>query len=69
MILKIAFMLTALVAGASAQTLAQWDASGNSQLSGAYYFREVSWNIGNQRGDLQGALALSGTMTFSGNGS
>ncbi|MGA2596890.1 MAG: IPT/TIG domain-containing protein [Bryobacteraceae bacterium] len=49
----------------SAQT---WDTSGNSQLNGTYYFRQVMWFIGDSSGDLADALSLYGNITFDGNG-
>lgn len=50
---------------ASAQS---WDTSGNSQLNGTYYFRQVVWTIGDNSGDLGAALSLYGNITFDGNG-
>lgn len=47
-----------------AQSLA-WDSSGNSQLSGTYYFREAIWALDSSNPD---AYALYGTITFSGTG-
>jgi uncharacterized protein (TIGR03437 family) len=47
-----------------AQSLA-WDSSGNSMLSGTYYFREAIWALNSSNPD---AYALFGTITFSGTG-
>jgi hypothetical protein len=66
---KLIFALIGFASALSAQTLAQWDGSGNAQLTGIYNFRQVIWSVANQRGDLQGALALYGTLNFSGTGS
>ena len=62
----IAFLLPL---AASWQAAAQnWDTSGNGMLSGAYYFREVVWVVGDNAGDLQEAISLYGQITFDGNG-
>ena len=45
-----------------------WDPTGNSQLSGTYYFREVLYPIGDQAGDLSDAVSLYGGITFNGSG-
>jgi uncharacterized protein (TIGR03437 family) len=50
---------------AAAQT---WDNSGNGQLNGTYYFRQVIWAVEDQEGDVGEALALYGTINFNGNG-
>lgn len=42
-----------------------FDSSGNSMLTGTYYFREVIWALNASTPD---ALALYGTITFSGSG-
>jgi uncharacterized protein (TIGR03437 family) len=42
-----------------------FDNSGNSMLNGTYYFREVIWALDSSSAD---ALALYGTITFSGSG-
>ena len=60
-------MMSILTAGS--QVFAQglvWDSSGNSQLSGTYYFREAIWSLDSSTTD---AYALFGTITFSGTGS
>jgi len=51
-----------------AQTSAAWDNSGNSMLSGTFYFRQVVYSIGDATGDLSDAGALYGEITFDGNG-
>jgi uncharacterized protein (TIGR03437 family) len=52
-------------AAAAAQT---WDSSGNSMLKGTYYFREVFYAVGDYYGDLSEAVAVYGSLTFSGTG-
>lgn len=47
-----------------------WDPTGNGQLSGTYYFREVLYpGSGDSYGDLSDAISVYGGITFSGNGS
>ena len=46
-----------------------WDPTGNSQLNGTYYFREVLYPIGDQAGDLSDGVSVYGGITFSGTGS
>src|SRR5215472_3047850 len=51
---------------ATAQT---WDTSGNGQLSGSYYFREVAWQgQADATNDLNFAAAVYGTIVFDGQG-
>jgi uncharacterized protein (TIGR03437 family) len=46
-----------------------WDTSGNGLLNGAYYFRHVMWLGGyNSANDLKEAIAIYGSIVFSGNG-
>jgi uncharacterized protein (TIGR03437 family) len=45
-----------------------WDPTGNSQLNGTYYFREVLYPIGDQAGDLSDGVSVYGGITFSGTG-
>jgi len=61
------WLLLPLVASwpAAAQT---WDTSGNGQLNGTYYFREVAWLVGDNSGNLSEAASVYGTLTFDGNG-
>lgn len=59
------FLLLTAAAAAQAQT---WDNSGNSMLNGTYYFRQVLYLVGDQYGDLGGAIALYGNIVFDGNG-
>jgi len=43
----------------SAPVAAQvWDPTGNSQLNGTYYFREVLYPVGDQAGDLSDAVSI-----------
>jgi uncharacterized protein (TIGR03437 family) len=60
-------ILISLAAGwqVSAQT---WDSSGNSMLSGTYYFRETAFAPYDYYGDMQDGIALYGNITFDGNG-
>ncbi len=51
---------------ASAQS---WDNSGNSQLNGTYYFREVIWVVDNQSDALDDGISIYGNITFDGKGS
>src|ERR1700760_126391 len=62
--------LSLVVAGwpVAAQTTPTFDNSGNGQLKGTYYFREVFYLVGDSSGDLGQALALYGNVTFSGTG-
>jgi uncharacterized protein (TIGR03437 family) len=62
---KFAGILCLLSAAASAQS---WDSSGNSMLKGSYYFREVFYAVGDYYGDLSEAVAVYGSITFSGTG-
>ena len=55
----------AAVLPASAQT---WDSSGNSMLTGTYYFREVAYSLSDAYGDLGEATTIYGNITFDGNG-
>ncbi len=45
-----------------------WDTSGNGLLNGAYYFRHVAWQVGDNAGDLSAAEAIFGNITFDGKG-
>jgi len=60
------FLLLMAAAAAQAQS---WDNSGNSMLSGTYYFRQVLIiNDGYGDGGLSRAIALYGNIVFDGNG-
>ncbi len=50
---------------ASAQ---DWDNSGNSQLNGKYFFRQVLYAVGDQYGDIGQSATLYGSITFGGDG-
>ena len=65
---RIVSALLLVASGAAGQTIQSWDGSGNGLLRGNYSFRNVIWFVGNQRGDLQGALAIYGIINFDGNG-
>jgi uncharacterized protein (TIGR03437 family) len=65
-LLTIAFLLP--VAAAWQAAAQSWDTSGNRMLSGAYYFREVVWVVGDNSGDLQEAISVYGQISFDGNG-
>jgi uncharacterized protein (TIGR03437 family) len=66
---KFARVLLILSAAAGWQASAQtWDTSGNGQLKGAYYFRDVYYTVSDEYGDLGEATAVYGTITFSGSG-
>ena len=57
-----------LALAAPAQTAPTFDSSGNSQLNGTYYFRQVVYVVGDTFGRLNEGLALYGNITFDGNG-
>ena len=58
--------IAAVGAPAAAQT---WDTSGNGQLSGNYYFREIIWQgLNDQTNNLQVAGSVYGTISFDGQG-
>ena len=60
------------VGPASAQSNPSWDASNNSILNGAFYFREVVWVSGAASGDTSGSvsrgMSIYGTLIFDGHG-
>ena len=58
-------ILSLLALTVSAQT---WDTSGNSKLSGTWYFRNVVYLVGDSQGNLSRAIAAYGQITFSGSG-
>src|SRR5579863_9277791 len=65
-LVRLAILISILTMGC--QVFAQglvWDSSGNSMLSGTYYFREAIWALNSSNPD---AYALFGTITFSGTG-
>lgn len=62
----VVLLLAAAGSPASAQT---WDTSGNGQLSGSYYFREIAWQGQyDATNDLNFAAAVYGTIVFDGQG-
>src|SRR5271168_4605386 len=67
---RVALLVSILAAGS--QAFAQglvWDSSGDSLISGSYYFREVLWQAtASSGGALSEAAALYGNITFSGTG-
>ena len=62
-----AILFLLLICPAFAQT-PTWDTSGNGMLKGAYYFRQVYYQIGYNDGSLDDAVTVYGTFTFDGNG-
>jgi hypothetical protein len=75
----LAILCAAFFYAASARQLAAqapgFDISGNHMLNGQYYFRQVIYEISTSAdpstgiaGDINGAIALYGTITFDGNG-
>jgi uncharacterized protein (TIGR03437 family) len=69
--MKTKITLLVLFLGACAwQSSAQpaFDSSGDGQLSGAYYMRQVFYFVTDDSGDLGGAINIQGTITFDGNG-
>lgn len=59
-----------LLASACVPLFAQpaFDSSGNSQLNGTYYFRQVLYFVADNSGDLGDVMNAQGTITFNGNG-
>jgi uncharacterized protein (TIGR03437 family) len=57
-----------LLVGAGAIQAQNWDTSGNGMLKGQYYFRQVSYEVGDKYGDLDVEEVLYGNITFDGNG-
>jgi uncharacterized protein (TIGR03437 family) len=45
-----------------------WDRSGNNLLRGAYNFRHVYFEVGDDAGNFRRAIAIWGTVNFDGNG-
>jgi uncharacterized protein (TIGR03437 family) len=67
-IARAAWWLTLITGGAAAAQTPLWDNTGNSLLNGTYYFRHVTYQVGDGTGNLTYAAALYGTITFDGNG-
>lgn len=66
---RIAWLLTLLLAVGSLPAAAQsWDRSGNGQLQGTYYFRQVVWIVTDQYGTVGRGISLYGNISFDGNG-
>jgi len=65
--MKLARFLLPVVAAAALHAQS-WDNSGNSMLSGEYYFRQVIYVIGDDAGDLSEAVAVYGNINFHGDG-
>ncbi len=67
--MKLAPLALVLIAATGWPAAAQtWDTSGNSLLSGTYYFRQVLYVVGDDYGDLSEAVAIYGEISFSGTG-
>lgn len=69
--MKTKISLLVLLAGACASpSFAQpaFDSSGNSQLNGTYYFRQVLYFISDNAGDLGDVMNVQGNITFNGSG-
>jgi uncharacterized protein (TIGR03437 family) len=65
-------LLVVLLLGACAwQSSAQpaFDSSGNGQLNGAYYMRQVFYFVTDDAGDIGDAMNVQGEITFNGSGS
>jgi|CZKX01.1.fsa_nt_gi uncharacterized protein (TIGR03437 family) len=45
-----------------------FDSSGDSLLTGTYYFRDINYVVADSSGDLKEAMAIYGTITFNGMG-
>lgn len=63
--------LVLLLGACALQSYAQpaFDSSGDSQLNGTYYFRQVLYFVSDDAGDLGEAMNVQGTITFNGSGS
>ena len=68
---KTPLLVVLLFAACAWQSSAQpaFDSSGDSQLNGAYYMRQVFYIVGDNAGDLSDAMNIQGTITFNGAGS
>jgi uncharacterized protein (TIGR03437 family) len=64
--LLVVLLLTACAWKSSAQPA--FDSSGDGQLNGAYYMRQVFYFVSDQAGDLGEAVNIQGTITFNGSG-
>jgi uncharacterized protein (TIGR03437 family) len=65
----LAYVMILTAAGIGPAAAQSWDTSGNGQLNGNYYFREVVWQGANDNAnDLQVAGSLYGTISFDGQG-
>jgi uncharacterized protein (TIGR03437 family) len=63
-----ALLMISMATGLFAQT-STWDTSGNGMLNGQYYFRHVTYQLSNAGdGSLYDAIAVYGTVAFSGTG-
>jgi uncharacterized protein (TIGR03437 family) len=60
-------LLLLLLLGALPAAGQAWDTTGNGQLNGTYYFREVSYAT-DQSGDITDGTSAYGNITFSGSG-
>jgi len=60
-------LLVVLLLGALPAAGQAWDTTGNGQLNGTYYFREVSYAT-DQAGDITDGTSAYGNITFSGSG-
>lgn len=64
--------LTAMTAASVPSVLSaqspSWDSSGNHLLNGSFNFRQVSYAAANATGDLASGRALTGTISFDGQG-
>ena len=60
-------LLLVLLLGALPAAGQAWDTTGNGQLNGTYYFREVSYAT-DQSGDITDGTSAYGNITFSGSG-
>ncbi|MDE3198969.1 MAG: hypothetical protein KGN84_21650, partial [Acidobacteriota bacterium] len=58
----------AMAAAPALANLPTWDTSGNSLLNGTYYFREVTYSVSDNAGNLDRAFAAYGNIMFDGNG-
>jgi uncharacterized protein (TIGR03437 family) len=67
---KTTLLVVLLLSACAWKSFAQpaFDSSGDGQLNGAYYMRQVFYFVSDQAGDLGEAVNIQGTITFNGSG-
>ena len=66
-LVRATLLILAATAGSVFAAAPVWDNSGNSQLSGTYYFRQVLY-VADVNGNVSRGFAFYGNVSFSGNG-